>query len=161
MMRLDLTALSAALGEPGQTRSFFAVLDRALQQSVGHIYMTLLVVDGDEVVRVYSSDEANYPVSGRKPMGSTPWGAHVIKGKQPFLATDRAGLRWAFFDHALMESMGVGSAINVPVVHDGKCIGTINLNHAEHHYGREHLAAVAPVAPLLIPAFLELVAAKE
>lgn len=151
----DNDLLTNALAKSGQPQTFFKALDAFLQSAVGHIYMTLLVVDGDDVLRVYTSDTERYPVAGRKRMGPTPWGDHVIKGQKPYLATDTNGIRWAFFDHALMESMGVGSAINMPIVYDGQCIGTLNLNAAEHHYGAAHVDIVASIVPFLIPAFLK------
>jgi GAF domain len=144
-----------ALERPGQPEITFAALDRLTKSLVGHQLLTLLYVDGDEVARVYSNRPAEYPVSGRKPMGQTPWGELVLKDRKPYLGRDREGIRWAFFDHALIESMGLGSVINIPVVYDGACLGTVNLLDAEHHYRPEHVAPVAALAPLLVPAFLE------
>lgn len=151
----DFVDLSRSLGEAGQPNPFFAQLDAVLKKRVGYILLTLLVVDGAEVVRIYTSDPASYPVSGRKPMTDTPWGDHVIKQGRSFLARDKDGLRWAFYDHATIEALGGGSQINVPVIYDGRCIGTINLTHREHVYGPEHLGLVEELAPLLIPAFLQ------
>ncbi|WP_019997308.1 GAF domain-containing protein [Aureimonas ureilytica] len=156
----DFVDLTRSLGEPRQPGPFFAQLDAVLKKRVGYILLTLLVVDGAEVVRLYTSDPASYPVSGRKPMTDTPWGDHVIKQGRSFLARDREGLRWAFYDHATIEALGGGSQINVPIVYDGRCIGTVNLTHREHVYGPEHLAAVEELAPLLIPAFLQAAALR-
>ena len=72
-----------------------------------------------------------------------------------FLGRTMDDIRWAFFDHALIESLGLGSIINVPVVHDGVTLGTINSSHAERHYTEAHVPLVAELAPLLVPAFLE------
>ena len=88
-------------------------------------------------------------------MCQTPWGDLVLKNQKPYLGRDKPAIRWAFFDHALIESMGLGSVINIPVVYDGACLGTMNLLDAEYHYRPEHVAPVAALAPLLIPAFLE------
>lgn len=150
----DLAALSRVLAEPGQPQAMFRAFDAATAHLVGHGLFTLLYVDGMEVARCYSNRPAEYPVSGRKPMGTTPWGAHVLQGKKSWLGRDKAAVRWAFFDHALIESMGFGSAINVPVLYDGTVLGTINLCAPEHHYREEHLAPVERIAPLLVPAFL-------
>lgn len=147
--------LLAALALPGQPEATYAALDRLTQDLVGHRLFTLLYVDGGEVARVYSTSPAEYPVAGRKPMGSTPWGDLVLTRRQPFLGRTMDDMRWAFFDHELIAAMGLGSIINVPVVYDGSCIGTMNITHAEHHYSDEHLPLVASLAPLLIPAFLE------
>ncbi|CAH2783320.1 MAG: hypothetical protein CBARDCOR_3607 [uncultured Caballeronia sp.] len=140
--------------QPGQPAHFFDVLDTLLQNEVGHILLTLLAVDGKEVVRIYTSDADHSPVSGRKPMGDTPWGRHVIDEKISFLAKGPEGLRWAFFDHELIASLGGGSQINVPVVFDGACIGTINLTHREGAYDETHLAKVEAFACSLVPFFL-------
>jgi hypothetical protein len=143
------------LAEPNQPTPLFQALDQAFKAVVGHQLFTLLVVDGDEVARVYSNRPQEYPVAGRKPMGPTPWGAHVIKGLKPFLGPRVEDVRWAFFDHALIESMGLGSTLNLPVVYNGACLGTINLLDAEHHYNESHVAPAAAFAPLLVPAFLQ------
>ena len=150
----DLAALSRLLAEPGQPQVLFRAFDAAAKRLVGHELFTLLYVDGQEVARIYSNREAEYPVAGRKPMGPTPWGAHVIQGKKSYLGRDQAAIRWAFFDHALIISMGLGSVINVPVLYDGHVIGTINLLAAEHHYREEHVAPIERLAPVIVPAFL-------
>jgi hypothetical protein len=150
---MTVADLLTVLGQRGQPESLYRALDRATKAVVGHQLFTLLHVDGDEVVRTYSSRSTEYPVSGRKPMGKTPWGDHVIRGAKPYLGRDKSGIRWAFFDHALIESMGLGSVINIPVVYDGLCIGAMNLLDAEHHYEQRHVEALNPYGQLLIPAF--------
>ena len=154
MDRLPLDTLAEAIARPGQPDALYRAMETVTGKLVGHKLFTLLYVDGAEVARVYSSDTAAYPVFGRKPMGPTPWGKHVLEGQKPYLGTDAAAIRWAFFDHALIASLGLGSVINIPIVHDGATIGTMNLLDAEHHYTEAHVAPVAALAPLLIPAFL-------
>ncbi|QCI69353.1 GAF domain-containing protein [Phreatobacter stygius] len=150
-----LPHLLADLAAPGQPDRLYKALDQATAELVGHKLFTLLYADGQDVARVYSSRPAEYPVSGRKTMGETPWGNLVLKGRQPFLGRDREGIRWAFFDHQLIESMGLGSVINIPVLYDGETIGTMNLLDVEHHYRDEHVAPLARLSPLLVPAFLQ------
>lgn len=143
------------LAEPGQPNFFYDALDASLAKHVGHRLLTLLYKDGDEVARVYSNMPDVYPVFGRKPMGVTPWGDLVLRRQQPFLGPDREGVKWAFFDHELIASLGLNSAINIPVVYDGETIGTINLLHEEFYYEEKHVQIAKRFAPLLIPAFLE------
>lgn len=154
-MNEDIMEIFSALENAGQPGIIFESIDGLTKSMVGHQLFTLLCVDGEEVARVYSTRPAEYPVSGRKPMSKTAWGDLVLKDRKPYLARDKDGIRWAFFDHALIESMGLGSAICVPVVYDGNCLGTMNLLDAEYHYREEHVPIVAALAPLLIPAFLE------
>lgn len=153
-MTSQLEILVAALEEPGQPETLYRQLEEQTQMLVGHRLFTLLHVDGAEVARVYSSNPSAYPVFGRKPMGPTPWGKHVMDGRQPYLGKDAASIRWAFFDHELIASLGLGSVINIPVVYSGETIGTMNLLDAEYHYTEAHVAPVAALAPCLIPAFL-------
>ena len=150
----DLAALSRVLAEPGQPQTLFRAFDAVAKRLVGHELFTLLYVDGQEVSRIYSNRPTEYPVSGRKPMGPTPWGAHVMQGKKSYLGRDKDAIRWGFFDHALIISMGLGSVINVPVLYDGHVIGTINLLAGEHHYREEHVAPIERIAPVIAPTFL-------
>jgi len=153
-MSNHLATLAALLQQTGQPEPVFKAFDDIARRLVGHELFTLLYVDGQEVARIYSNRPSEYPVSGRKTMGPTPWGKHVIDGKQPYLGKDKAGIRWAFFDHELIESMGLGSVINVPALYDGQVVGTINLLAPEHHYREEHIAPIVQLAPLLVPGFL-------
>ncbi|WP_038361976.1 GAF domain-containing protein [Bosea sp. UNC402CLCol] len=150
----DLATLTALIEKPGQPETLFKAFEAATQRLVGHQLFTLLYVDGQEVARIYSNRPGEYPLSGRKTMGPTPWGKHVLEERKPYLGKDKAGIRWAFFDHELIESMGLGSVINIPAIYDGKVVGTINLLAPEHHYREEHVAPVARLAPVLVPAFL-------
>lgn len=147
--------IGALLAHPGQPATLYAAMDAATKSLVGHKLFTLLYADGQEVARVYSNMPGAYPVFGRKPMGPTPWGAHVLQGMRPYLGTDKAAIQWAFFDHELIYSLGCGSVINIPIVYNGETIGTMNLLDAEHHYTQAHVDTIAPLAPLLIPAYLE------
>ena len=108
-------------------------LYRAIQDSlgalIGHRLFTLLITtpDGTEVERIHTSDPVAYPLQGRKRMGPTPWGEHVLRGQKPWMTNDAEGIRWAFPDHALIASLGLESCINIPVVALGRTLGTMNL----------------------------------
>jgi len=153
--------VAAALAQPGQPAPAFAALDRAFARLIGHRLFTLLICHHGtgEVERVYTNQPAAYPLAGRKPMRATPWGDHVIKGRQHYLGPTRADIRWAFPDHALIESLGCGAVINLVVVHDGQVLGATAILDAEHAYDARSLALVAPFAALLIPAFQRLAGA--
>jgi hypothetical protein len=144
----------AILARPGQPETLYTWLDGEVKSRIGHRLFTLLYVDGNEVARVYSSLPDAYPLKGRKPMGPTPWGAHVIDGQKPWLGHTMADIRWAFPDYALISSLGCGACINVPVVYDGVVIGTMNALDAELSYTEASVTSIAPLANLLVPAFL-------
>jgi hypothetical protein len=45
--------------------------------------------------------------------------------------------------------------INIPIIYDGETLGSINILDVENYYRDEHVALLTPLAPLLIPAFLD------
>ena len=153
----ELAASTNAMVHAATPQALYGRIDSAVKTLVGHRLFTLLVVveGGREVERIYSSDPVSYPLTGRKPMGPTPWGDHVIKGLQPWHGRNMADIRWAFPDHALIESLGCGSCINIPVIVMGRMIGTMNVLDAENAYGDDAVAALALFAPLLALPFSE------
>lgn len=94
--------------------------------------------------RAYSSHPAAYPVEGTKPMTNDAWHAQCIAGGQPFVANTPDDFRDHFFDHALITSLGLGSACNLPLVADdgqaaGQVVATVNLLADEGHFTPERL----------------------
>ncbi|MCY6382198.1 GAF domain-containing protein [Hoeflea prorocentri] len=119
-----------------------------IADQVGYILMTLLLIDGHYLVRAYTSDPVAYPVSGRKEMGNTPWGDHVIKAGQTWLGRTKTDLAWAFPDHELIQSLGCGSCINIPVKDaEGRVLGTLNLLDREGRYDESLLDKASTYAP--------------
>ena len=106
-----------------------AAVDAAVKAVVGHRLFTVLYVapGGEEVARVYSSDPSAYPLRGRKRMGPTPWGEHVIRRGQAYVGNNDDDIRWAFPDHQLIRSLGLGSVLNIAVAHGGEVVGTLNI----------------------------------
>jgi hypothetical protein len=72
---------------------------------------------------------------------------------------DYDDVKWAFFDHELIRSLGCESAINVPVVYAGRVLGTMNLLDAAGHYKESDPAKIEPFAALMIGPFLDAIAA--
>lgn len=150
-----LTTFADALARDARPRAAFEAADAAVQALVGHALFTVLLClpGGEEVERVYSSRPDAYPVQGRKRLGATPWGDLVLTRRRPFLGPDRAAIRWAFADHALIESLGLGSAINVGVEHGGELLAVLAVLHREGHLKDDgQVALVRALTPGLIPA---------
>jgi hypothetical protein len=149
----ELAMATQALVRSPSPAALYGAVDAAVKRLIGHRLFTLLVVveGGAEVERIYASNPVAYPLTGRKAMGPTPWGDHVIKGMQPWHGRTMADIRWAFPDHALIESLGCGSCINIPVIVLGRMIGTMNVLDAEHAYDDaavKHLSLFAPILSL-------------
>lgn len=151
-----LARLAESAARATEPHAAFQAAQTALRELIGHRLFTLLVVvpGGKEVERIHSSDPVAYPLTGRKPMGTTPWGEQVITGRRAWLGRDMEAIRWAFFDHALIAQLGCGACINVPVCVMGEVVGTMNVLDREHAYDERHLTLAQAAAPALAPAFL-------
>ena len=91
--------------------------------------------------RAYTSHPVDYPVSGTKPLTRDGWYDHCIVGRQTFVANTTPEFARYFFDHDLITALGLGSCINIPIVHGGAVLGTVNLLAEEQHFTPERLAA--------------------
>lgn len=154
-----LARLAEEAARASSSAEVFQATEAATRDLIGHRLFTVLFVvpGGAEVERIHSSDPRAYPLTGRKPMGPTPWGEHVITGRQAWLGRDMEAIRWAFFDHALIASLGCGSCINVPVCNLGEVIGTMNILDREHAYDERHVQLAQAAAPALVPALLKVI----
>ena len=162
MPRLDprphLAAVAAVATMPGQPDALFGALDAGLGAVLGHRLFTLMRyhhASGDSE-RIYTTHPTQYPVGGRKPLNPTPWTEQVLRRQQPYLGRTVADVRAVFFDHALIASLGCGSVLNLPVVWDGRSLGTINLLHEEGWYDASDVGLGLLFAALAVPAYLML-----
>src|SRR6266851_1884011 len=151
-MTTSFDACLAALRQPGPPEVLFKAVDRALAETVGHKLFTLLYVapDGKRVKRLYTNMPKEYPVGGHK---------RVIGQRRAWVGFTYGDVKWAFFDHELIRSLGCESAINVPVVYAGRVLGTMNLLDAAGHYKESDPAKIEPLAALMIGPFLDAIAA--
>lgn len=143
---------------PGQPDALFGALDAGLGAVLGHRLFTLMRyhhASGDSE-RIYTTHPTQYPVGGRKPLNPTPWTEQVLRRQQPYLGRTVADVRAVFFDHALIASLGCGSVLNLPVVWDGRSLGTINLLHEEGWYDASDVGLGLLFAALAVPAYLML-----
>ncbi|WP_424970878.1 GAF domain-containing protein [Dinoroseobacter sp. S76] len=106
-----------------------------LHKVIGGRLFTVTVLDRAAGLarRAYSSDPEAYPVSGTKPMAQGAWTGMVVERGETFVANTVAEFAIYFPDHALIESLGCQSALNVPVL-EGEVIGTVNILDAEHAF---------------------------
>lgn len=153
----ELSACALALRNGPDDKTLYKAVDGALGRLIGHKLFTLLIaVDGGTFVqRVYSSNEAAYPLFGRKAMGPTPWGDHVLKGKKNWMGNDADAIRWAFPDHELIASLGLASCINIPVMAFGRVVGTMNLLDEANAYTDEKMRVADLFAPFVVLPFTE------
>lgn len=121
----------------------------ACRDVAGWRLFTVLAVDDNEGVlrRVHTSDPAQYPVGGRKFFRGSEFGDTVLADGRAFLAHDPDELARVFPDHETITRLGCGSALNVPVRHRGRVLGSANLLDRADTYTPQHAAAIGPLAP--------------
>ena len=153
-----LAAVAAALAEPGQPDAAFAALDRALAAAIGHKLFTILLHHPSlgESERRYTNQPKSYPVGGRKKPTSGRWTEQVLAKKRPFIGYDAADISDVFADHELIASLGCASVLNLPVLWDGKVLGTLNLLHEAGFYSEADVPTGSLFAALAVPPLLTL-----
>ena len=105
--------------------------------------------------RAYTSHSVEYPAHGTKPLVQDAWYDLCIASAQPFIANTADAFAAYFFDHALITSMGLGSAVNLPLIApDGTVPGTVNLLAEAHHFTPERLATYTALITRSTPALL-------
>ena len=93
-------------------------------------------------------------MGGRKPFNETRVVAPAVRERRPYIGYTAEDIRTVFFDHALIASLGCDSVLNVPVVHDGRVLGTLNLLHEAAWYGEADVAPGLLFAALAVPGYL-------
>ncbi len=103
--------------------------------------VSVLNAEGTLAARAYTSHPVDYPVSGTKPVTRDAWYDHVILGLNSFIANTPAEFEKLFFDHALITSLGLGSALNIPIIQSGQVLGTVNILAEAQHFSPDKLDA--------------------
>jgi GAF domain-containing protein len=152
----DLAALAALSAGAHEAAQLYAAVDAVVQKVIGHKLFTIMRVHeaAQEVERLHSSNEAAYPVGGRKQKRDTHWGRVVLDEGQVFIARTPDAVREAFADYELIFSLGVGSIMNVPINYRGRSLGTMNISHEAGWFREQDAAAGRLLAALLVPALL-------
>lgn len=151
-----LEAVASALAGDGQPAAVFEALERAMGATLGHRLFTLLRYHAaaQESERIYTSQPAAYPVGGRKPVRPTPSTARVFGERRAYIGRTATDIRAAFADHALIFSLGCESVLNLPVLFDGRVLGTVNLLHEAGWYAETDVPVGLTFAALAVPVYL-------
>lgn len=152
----------AAQARDGPSERLFEALHRLCDALVGVRLFTCSRVNlgTGTAERVYTNDQAAYPLTGCKEIVANRWTKIVLDDRQPFLAETAADLRDIFPDHEKIAGLGLGATINLPVFLSGTLLGTVNLLDADGSYGPQDLTALQAAHLPAIIAFQALVAAK-
>src|SRR5882757_4501448 len=149
----DLGLLAEALRTPDQPLSICQALEKLSGETIGHQLFTGMRFDSAraEVQRIYSNLPSAYPAGGRKQKKATAWANQVLGEMKVFRGTGPADIQSAFDDHETILGLGLGSVLNIPVVFEGRCLGTMNLLHQAGWYRSEDERTGLLLGTFLIP----------
>jgi GAF domain-containing protein len=152
----DLAAIAETTAAAPDPDAVFRAVEALTRRVIGVRLFTVMRLHAGsaEVERVYSSDPAAYPVTGRKPKGGTEWGAQVLDRGETFLAATADDVRRVFADHELIFSLGIGAILNIPIRFRGRSLGTLNLCNEANWFRDEDFATGRMLAGLLVPPLL-------
>ena len=152
----EIDAVVASHNETNQPHAVFQALDAALRQAVGHILFTILISHHAtrESERFYTNMPDAYPVGGKKPITDSVLMKMLLVEGKPYIGRNAADIEWAFYDHALIHSLGCESVLNMPVRWQGRTIGTLNLLDRANAYDETHIPIVRALAQLALPGML-------
>ncbi len=158
----SLSAVARAHADTQQPHATFDAIEAALAATIGHRLFTILVHHraARESERIYTNMREAYPVGGRKPVTDSAWMQQVMQRGLPYIGRNADDLRDVFYDHALIDSLGCRSVLNIPLRWQGETLGTLNLLHEENWYGTQHIEPARVFAQLAVPAVMAL-QAKE
>jgi hypothetical protein len=152
----DLRLLADALRAANSAHSIHTALESVSQPVIGHRLFTIMRFDvtRSEVERVHSSLPSVYPVGGRKKKVDTKWANHVLREMKVFRCTTPEEIRSAFDDHQTILGLELGSIINIPIVFEDRCLGTMNLTHEAGWYLPEDERTGILLGAFLIPVLI-------
>lgn len=155
-----IARFDAAIAEAKGPDAAFGALQALVQATIGAKLFTYMTVDMQAEVarRAYTSDAANYPTSGTKPIRYDSWFDIVHKERQYFVANTIAGIAKVFPDYELIDSLGCQSVVNMPVVIGGELVGTVNMLDVDGYYTTKRVAAIREL--IAVPAKLAAAVAR-
>jgi GAF domain-containing protein len=136
--------------------ALFAAIDAYAKPVLQQALCTVNRFDAERiaVVRLYSSDPVAYPPGGSKQKAGTRWGQQVLLDRRVYVGEGEDAIRESFDDHATIVALGLKSVINVPVVADDVCLGTLNLLMPTPRIDAGQVAFARLAGLLAVPGFL-------
>lgn len=130
-------------GGTDQPETTYRALEALTAQTIGVKLFTLMEIDKTKGIgrRTYTNMPDIYPTSGEKPIEDGPWTQVVHDRHETFVANSIEEIAEVFGDYELIQSLGCESCINIPIIINGRAIGTINCLHEAGHYTPDRVAA--------------------
>ncbi len=123
----EVDALRAAVAQADPANAIFRVIDdiAVRRMAITVFSASTCFVESMELERIYSSRPDIYAQGARKSKRETRWGRLVMLDRQVFVGEGSLEMAAAFDDQERMESIGIHSIVNVPVVVRDRCAGVL------------------------------------
>ena len=127
-----------------------------VNKTVGIKLFTLTTFDIPNAVaqRVYSNMPIEYPVSGVKPIEKSTWTKTVLDNHKSFVANNIDDIAEVFSDFKLIQSLGCESVCNLPIITDGKLLGTVNCLDVKNYFTAKKIKELENIKLPAISCFL-------
>jgi hypothetical protein len=134
-------SLASALSLASTSLEAWGLLEIFARRAVGHRLFTVTTVEDNASLarRLYSSNVDAYPLTGTKPLPRDAWHEHVLSQMRIFSANTLESMKPLFPDHGLIQALGCGAVINLPIITAGTVVATVNLLDAEGSYPPERV----------------------
>jgi GAF domain-containing protein len=138
----DIETLSAAAAK--SSAALFEAIHQVARCRVDAGLVTAMRYDARQemVERLYSSAPAAYPVGGRKLKRESDWSRHVLVEHRVLVSAGDDAIRTHYADHATIFGLGLHSCVNVPLVSESRCVGTLNVLRARADWSDDDVALV-------------------
>ncbi|MDS1139410.1 GAF domain-containing protein [Pusillimonas sp. SM2304] len=110
-------------------QALFSAVDVYLRRELKQTLCTVnrYEAEHERLTRLYSSNPSSYPVGHSKEKSGTAWGRHVLHERRVFVGQGVDAIRQFFDDYHTIHALGLRSVINVPIVVQDHCLGTLNV----------------------------------
>ena len=139
----DFAPFVAALAKTNASDAAFKALAQLAYDILDLKQFTVMTVDQKRGVasRIFSDDPAPYPVGGEKPILETIWTETVLRRQETFVGNSIEELAEVFPDWEKIQSLGLESCLNLPIIINGTVVGTLNCLNVAGHFTPERIQA--------------------
>lgn len=125
----------------GGADKLFDLVRRRSSTLLGDALLTVLIPNncGTRLVRIYSSNKADYPLGEADKVEDTAWFRQLFVSKQPVVANNGNEIANWLPDFADQSPMHYESLANLPIIADGYVLGIMNLMSTRDRFAEETL----------------------
>ena len=92
--------------------------------------------------RIYTNIPESYPTFGTKPVTEDHWSEQVLNNRKSFISNSIEEIADVFPDYELIETLGCGSCINVPIIINDQVLATLNCLNTKDFYQETQIEKV-------------------